>query len=303
MINNFEDFLRWEDVSKDTIDVKRIYIDIANDLVAGILLSQIIYWNLPSKSGRTRLRVRKEGELWLAKKRDDWFNEIRITGKQYDRAIKILKQLNIVDVKLFKFNGNPTNHIKLNGSVLVDLLNEKERESRSSPKVKKEIYQTSDSLTENTTKNTNNNSKKEKDLEPSPSLKEKRKKEKEKSSAKKEKESYTLKDLEALKEKHKDILPYLNRMVNKFKPRYRPTTIKRKIQWIETVVEVTNPDNDISIDRLEFIVDWALNDERFWKGNFQSLLSLTNKDASGIMKVFKIEDQAPQQQKKITNFS
>ena len=45
----FEDFLKWEETDYDSIKVKRIYIDIAEDLVAGLLLSQIIYWHLPSK--------------------------------------------------------------------------------------------------------------------------------------------------------------------------------------------------------------------------------------------------------------
>jgi hypothetical protein len=46
-----EEFLLWEKASKDTIDVKRVYIDIAGDVVGGIILSQIIYWHLPSKKG------------------------------------------------------------------------------------------------------------------------------------------------------------------------------------------------------------------------------------------------------------
>ena len=46
-----QEFIAWEQVSRDTIDVKRCYVDIAGDLVAGILLSQIVYWHLPDKDG------------------------------------------------------------------------------------------------------------------------------------------------------------------------------------------------------------------------------------------------------------
>ena len=44
-----QEFIAWEQVSRDTIDVKRCYVDIAGDLVAGILLSQIVYWHLPGE--------------------------------------------------------------------------------------------------------------------------------------------------------------------------------------------------------------------------------------------------------------
>lgn len=47
-INNF---LLWEMRSRDCIKVKRCYIDVAQDLEAGVLLSQIIYWHLPDKEG------------------------------------------------------------------------------------------------------------------------------------------------------------------------------------------------------------------------------------------------------------
>jgi len=45
----FNEFLSWELTTRDTIDFKKIYVDIAGDLIAGLLLSQIIYWHLPSK--------------------------------------------------------------------------------------------------------------------------------------------------------------------------------------------------------------------------------------------------------------
>jgi hypothetical protein len=108
------EFLAQEKTSKDTIDVKRIYIDMAGDLVAGILLSQILYWHLPGKNDSSRLRVKKEGSYWLAKTQNDWFDECRITAKQYRRAINILKKLGFIETKVFKFAGDPTTHLKIN---------------------------------------------------------------------------------------------------------------------------------------------------------------------------------------------
>jgi hypothetical protein len=110
-----QQFLFWEMASKDTIDFKKIYVDISNDdLVSGLLLSQIVYWHLPSKeTGKTKLRVVKDNFYWLAKERTDWHDEIRISPKQFDRAIKILEKLKIVETKKFKFNGQPLVHIRL----------------------------------------------------------------------------------------------------------------------------------------------------------------------------------------------
>lgn len=122
-MQSIQEFYFWEKSSKDVIDVKRIYIDIADDLVAGILLSQIIYWNLPNEKGQTKLKVEKDGKLWLAKSRQEWWEEIRISPKQFDNAIKKLESKNIVETKLFKFNGAPTKHIALNEKVIVDLIN------------------------------------------------------------------------------------------------------------------------------------------------------------------------------------
>ncbi len=113
-MDKINEFLVWEQLSRDSIDVKRVYIDIVEDLVAGILLSQIIFWNLPNQEGKSKLRVKKDGELWLAKNREDWYEECRISVKQYDRASRILEKKGLIEKRIFKFNGNPTTHIKLN---------------------------------------------------------------------------------------------------------------------------------------------------------------------------------------------
>lgn len=108
-------FLGWEAFCRDSIDVKRAYIDAAGgDLVAGILLSQIIYWHLPKKdTGESKLRVFQDGNFWIAKGRDDWWDEVRITPRQFDRASAILVEHGIIDKQVFKFNGSPTIHVRL----------------------------------------------------------------------------------------------------------------------------------------------------------------------------------------------
>ena len=88
------------------------YIDIAGDLVAGTLLSQIMYWFSLDKNKKSKIRIFKDGNYWLAKGREDWYEEIRISPKQYDTAVKKLKEKGLVETKLYKFNSVPTTHIR-----------------------------------------------------------------------------------------------------------------------------------------------------------------------------------------------
>lgn len=153
---SYNDFIKWEDLDKDVIKVKRMYVDITEDLIAGLLLSQIIYWHLPSKQGGLKLRVKKEGHLWLAKSREDWWEECRISPKQFDRAIQILIDKGFIDKQLFRFNGSPTVHIRVIEDVLMDSINSilTKGENGNSPKGKMETDETVKTLTETTTENT-----------------------------------------------------------------------------------------------------------------------------------------------------
>nr|WP_227572137.1 replication protein [Bacillus tropicus] len=136
--------------------VRLAYVDITGDLIAGILLGQIVYWYMPNEQGKSKLRVKKNGEFWLAKSREDWKDEIRITPKQYDRAIKILIEKGFVEVKKFKFNGAPTNHIKL----IISEVTERVKsiltfgENPNPPLGEMELTERVNSLTEITTKTT-----------------------------------------------------------------------------------------------------------------------------------------------------
>lgn len=161
-METIQEFYAWENASRDTIDFKKIYVDIADDLVAGLLLSQIIYWHLPDKNGHPKLRVFKQGKYWLAKNRTDWWDEIRITPRQFDRAIQILKKRKIVETKIFKFNGDPTIHIHLNQDAFLNLLNSRLKEQAfltksekpNSLNVNNDTDETGKSLTEITAQNT-----------------------------------------------------------------------------------------------------------------------------------------------------
>jgi len=106
-------FLAWL-ASSRTIAFRCIYTDMAKgDLVAGLMLSQIVYWSVSSEHGGSRLRVEKDGMLWLAKSHHDWWQECRIGRKQMARAISVLKKEGLIEVRICRFNGTPTSHIRL----------------------------------------------------------------------------------------------------------------------------------------------------------------------------------------------
>ena len=174
-----QEFLTWEQASRDTIDVKRCYVDIAGgDLIAGILFSQIMYWHLPAKDGGDKLRVEKDGETWLAKGRADWWDECRISPKQFDRASAILQKLGLIQTVVKRFSGNPTVHIRICWDTFLrdltllsmqvaggnnqipqrSITKLPKGQKQDTPKVNNQIAQTSISLTETTPKKTKENS-------------------------------------------------------------------------------------------------------------------------------------------------
>ena len=121
---NWASFTHSEIANKieNKIYCKIAYVDMTNDLIAGILLDKIIYWNLPDKNGNhTKLRIERNGYFWLVKSHTDWHNEIRISKKQVIRALGILKSLGLITTALHKFNNSPTTHIRINHHRFLDL--------------------------------------------------------------------------------------------------------------------------------------------------------------------------------------
>jgi hypothetical protein len=112
-MTSFDTFLRWEAKSRDTIDFKKAYVDMAGDVIAGLMLSQIVYWYLPGQSEESKLRVERDGKRWLVKSRHDWWDECRLSPREADRARKTLEEAGLIEVRLYKFNGSPTQHLRI----------------------------------------------------------------------------------------------------------------------------------------------------------------------------------------------
>jgi addiction module HigA family antidote len=147
-----QDFFAWEAASRDTIDFKTVYVDMADDLMAGLLLSQLVYWHLPTKHGTSKMRISKEGNLWVAKARTEWWAETRLKPRQVDRAAKILVKKGLVFTKKWRFNGSPTTHWRINwNAFLPSLKRESERWKKNCNSPKRELQQTKALLTNDET--------------------------------------------------------------------------------------------------------------------------------------------------------
>jgi hypothetical protein len=141
------------------------------------------------------------------------------------------------------------------------------------------------------------NYKKDKEISKS-SLKEKRKKEKDNIPPS---VNQITEQFKAITKKYPLHTKLIQNFILKIKDRYHPKTIEHKLDWINTAILITEKDG-IDIDRLFFILKWGLSDD-FWKRQLNSIPALRKKGNNGIMKIYNLDESAPAEQKKITNFS
>lgn len=93
-----------------------LFVRMAGHFGAGALLSQIVYWYLPDKSGgETKLRhVGDDGYLWIAKQHRQWEPE---TGMDEDEVMGYLARLvksELVYKRVGTFGGERSTFVRLN---------------------------------------------------------------------------------------------------------------------------------------------------------------------------------------------
>lgn len=107
---------------EDKIGVQKIYVDIAGDIHAAFVLDELIFFTLPRPdTGKSGLRVWKNGVLWMAVSRSEWWKRKRLTPKQADGAIDRLLEKELIFKDLFLFNAQKTTHLRLNVAKFFDL--------------------------------------------------------------------------------------------------------------------------------------------------------------------------------------
>lgn len=161
----FNDYLKIKRAEGRKVSYELTYVDMVRDLKAGLLLSQIMYWFTPDENGKSKTRVTYKGRRAIAKARSDWFEEIRMTEKEYDSAIKVLKHYKIVDVVNSMFNSKRTPFIMINEDIFMALYveavgidsvllkTEHRYKQISKTEIAKKVIPLTESTTEITTKN------------------------------------------------------------------------------------------------------------------------------------------------------
>lgn len=109
----------------DAIKVKRVYIDLNDgNLFDGIIFSQIMYWHGRSKeTGKPRLTIEREGFLWLAKTYEDWWEECRVNAATARKCIDRIVKRGLLVKRVWKFNGRPLVHLRVNIDIFEHQMN------------------------------------------------------------------------------------------------------------------------------------------------------------------------------------
>jgi hypothetical protein len=113
----FQKFAAICSANEDAVNVPKIYYDITDgDHAAAAILDEILFWTLPNKKRNSiALRVRKEGILWLAVSRSEWWDRKRLSERQADRGIEKLVELGLVDKCIHRYNGHGQMHLRVIG--------------------------------------------------------------------------------------------------------------------------------------------------------------------------------------------
>lgn len=103
----------------------RIWLDICADVHTSMLLERILYWFMPAKDGTMKVKVVRDGKYWIAKTRKMWADELRIKVRQYDKALKNLKEMGLVETIYSEYGPlKRVTHIRVNYETLEQLKEE-----------------------------------------------------------------------------------------------------------------------------------------------------------------------------------
>ena len=110
----------WEKTSQEIFLTNRVCIDTVEDLHTGILLSRLVDCLTPEQKSCCHI-LELKGRRWIARTRNEWREDCRMTPRQFDRAIGILQDKKLIETENMKRHGCSVKHISLNWDRLLNL--------------------------------------------------------------------------------------------------------------------------------------------------------------------------------------
>jgi hypothetical protein len=104
---DFQKFLYWERSTLDTITLKKSYVDMTLDLNAGVVLGEIV-------REFSEYLPDIDETSWVVMRRHEFWNRVRLTPRQADRALKILIDGDFIRTEVRHLDSKPALHIQLN---------------------------------------------------------------------------------------------------------------------------------------------------------------------------------------------
>lgn len=112
-----DEFAAWAKKRNGFTPWHPVFSEMTGELVVGIVLARIVYWYTPDATGRTKLRVVKWGDYWIAKSHQEFADELGISVAQARRAINVLTDQGYIKVRNGKFNNVRVQHVQLDMGV------------------------------------------------------------------------------------------------------------------------------------------------------------------------------------------
>lgn len=127
---------------ENVVTVNKSFVEFAGSLEGGMMLSQLLYWTPRSIMGG-----------WIAKKDNEFSEELCCTVYGIRKARKALEELDVIVTKTKRFNGTPTLHYKVKPKELMEKWISY-FDIDDSSKTQSPFVETEETITENTTENT-----------------------------------------------------------------------------------------------------------------------------------------------------
>lgn len=106
---------------------------LGGDWSTAALVAQIVYWHGRRADGRPRLSVEHDGHLWLARRHDQWADELMISADQAKRYAAKARDAGLIIVEYRLFGGMRTAHYRPNWTALQEAMRAPTGECKSAP--------------------------------------------------------------------------------------------------------------------------------------------------------------------------